>query len=218
MIEQLTKEQEKLMYQTRDEWLGYLFENRLELDKEKAETGVKWLYKLCGLKEPEVSFVSSPYAAQVEVNKRAGNKEMQAYEFSTYGNVWDYGWLSFYSFFEKIGVFDNEDFTKYKDMILSGIYDMIQMDTLCVVCKMPDSIIRDDNNRLHSIDGYAIEWDDGYGQHYIHGRFVDKKLFEKCAKGKVTAWALIAMLTPLLLKTLLFWHIIHRYYSSTRSV
>jgi len=52
---------------------------------------------------------------------------------------------------------------------------------------------------------------------------MEKELVEKLPTlrpndCRALSWALIAMLTPLLLKTLLFWHIIHRYYSTTGSV
>ena len=54
------------------------------------------------------------------------------------------------------------------------------MDKVCVVSKYPKSIKRNANNDLHSVDGFAIEFADGYGQHYVNGRFIEPEIFNEC--------------------------------------
>ncbi len=88
--------------------------------------------------------------------------------FSLYGNVSDYGWISFYDFFTQIGVINNEKFNSFKQIFLSGIYDMIQLNGFCIVSNMPDKIYRDSQNRLHSENSSAIHFRDGYEQFYWH--------------------------------------------------
>jgi len=142
------------------------------------------------------SQVFNQVKSQVDENVRGNieknvwdNKELKYFDFCSYGSIEDYGWLSFYDFFERIGVdYENEAFTKFKDLVRSGIYDMIQTEEYCVVCLLPKQILRDGANRLHCTEDMAISWDDGYGQHYIHGVFFDEELWKEVinpnAKGK----------------------------------
>ena len=114
--------------------------------------------------------------ANVGENVRANVGEN--YEsFSSYGNVGDYGWVSFYDFFTQIGVLDNKDFNQFKGILTSGIYDMIQLNGFCIVSDMPSEIKRN-NDRLHSVDGPAISFKDGYSQYYINGRALPEKYFK----------------------------------------
>ena len=56
---------------------------------------------------------------------------------------------------------------------------MIQLEGFCIVSNLPSKIIRNDSNRLHNPNGYAVEFRDGYGQHYINGRFIPAEVFKK---------------------------------------
>ncbi len=108
--------------------------------------------------------------------------------FSYYGNIGDYGWVSFYDFFTKIGVLNNSDFNSFKDILLSGVYDMIQLEGFCIVSNLPDRIERDFNGKLHSENKSAIHFRDGYELYYWHGINVPEKWIlnpEKIAKEDV---------------------------------
>ena len=89
MLEKLTPEQEALIPIVRDEWI-----NRLdacpEIDREKAEAGIKWLYSVSKLKEPKVIFVSSPLGAQYAANM-IGQVDNRAV-FQVWAQVWDQVW------------------------------------------------------------------------------------------------------------------------------
>jgi hypothetical protein len=50
---------------------------------------------------------------------------------------------------------------------------------------MPKTITRDSENRLHSPYCHAIEWN-GYGQHYIRGRFLPEKYFNSISDQSFT--------------------------------
>jgi len=73
-------------------------------------------------------------------------------------------------------VIQHDKFSEFRKLKQTGIYDMIQLDGLCVVCEMPKYIHRDESNRLHCKDRYAIKWDDGYALSYWHGVKVPDKL------------------------------------------
>ncbi len=98
--------------------------------------------------------------------------------FCSYGNVSDYGWVSYYDFFNKIGKFDNEDFFKFRDLMASGLYDMIQLEDYCIVSEMPTLIKRNEKNDLHSTTSPAIAFADGSKLYFINNRNVPSWIIE----------------------------------------
>lgn len=165
-LESLTPEQEALMEVVKNFWLDRFFSCQNRLDREKATEYINWLYELSGFKKPQIIFCDSPMACQEEVFKLKGGKR-EPEQFSAYGNVWDYGWVSFYDFFTRIGIINDDNFNKYKDMLLTNIYDMIQLEDYCIVSDMPTLIKREAvQNRLHCADGPAVQFADGYSQYY----------------------------------------------------
>ena len=77
--------------------------------------------------------------------------------------------MSFYDFFQALGVVKEPAYDKYKEFLQSGIYDMIQLNGFCIVSNMPDKIKRDNQNRLHSSSESAIHFRDGYELYFWHG-------------------------------------------------
>ena len=124
-----------------------------------------------------VDQVSNQFIGQIidQVSNQVFNQvEKKYYTFSSFGNISDLGWISFYDYFTQIGVFTHENFNKYKKLLLSGIYNMIQLDGLCVVSNMPDIIKKDQRNVLHCDNGPSIHFKDGYELFYWHGICVPK--------------------------------------------
>jgi hypothetical protein len=183
-IEKLTPEQESKLDSQREKWLSKIFNYEFynNHDAERTEISMKKLYKFCELAEPEVILLDSPMACQIEVNRLLGN-ETRVYEpFSAYINADDTSWLSFYEYF--LDNFDfmeehRENFNLISECVENS-YLQIQMDKVCIVSKYPKKIIRNSNNDLHCTNGYAIEFADGYGQHYINGRFIEEEIFNEC--------------------------------------
>jgi hypothetical protein len=135
----------------------------------------------------------------VEINVRSNveSNQLKYFSFGAYGSVSDYGWLSFYDFFERIGLeYQNEGFTRFKELVRCGIYDMIQLEEVCVVCSLPSKIKREVNEGigvLHSITESAIAWEDGYEQHYLWGVYFDPELFGKVTSKDVTLKELLSI-------------------------
>ena len=202
MLEKLTKAQEKLMHQVREEWLSYFFSGQ-EIDKDKAQKGIEWLYEFSGLKKPQVIFVDSPLAVQIAVNMLQGKKrnqvenqvwgqvgsqvwdqvrdqKMEFFTFAYYGSSSDFVWISFYDFFDRIGIkLTNENFYKFMELMRSGIYDMVQLDGLCIVASLPKIVRRNTQNFMHSDEFPAIEWRDGFKLHYLNGVFFPEDLWKQ---------------------------------------
>ena len=210
MINKLTQEQEELMGKVRQQWLDYIFSCNKTIDREKANISIDWLYKLSKLEKPIKIYVDSPMACQYavlyakeyakilqmpsqvesqvrsqvgsQVRSQVGSQGIAPERFASYGSIWDYGWVSFYDFFIQSGIITNNDFDKFKELLQSGIYDMIQLNGFCIVSELPNKITRN-GELLHNIGDYAIQFRDGYGQHYVNGRFVPENYFNLIVNG-----------------------------------
>ena len=194
MLSKLTKQQEQLMYQVRDEWIRRFFS--LEFDEDKARKLIRWLYKLSNLKEPLILIMDSPIACQIatnlmsnkiqvgnqvrnQVGNQVRNQKLQYFDDGWRGIIIDYAWVSFYDFFDRLNILDNKEWNEFKELIKTNIFYSIQLEGICVISKPPSIILRDNRNRLHNKDGSAIVFNDGYEQHYVHGVFFEKELYDK---------------------------------------
>ena len=112
--------------------------------------------------------------------------QVQYFYFSTYGNIWDFGWLSFYDFFARIGIKHKvKAFAAFRTLMQSGLYDMIQLDGACIVSEMPTEIHRDNRGRLHNVEGPAIKFGDGYEMYSLFGVRLDKEIHAKICSGSM---------------------------------
>jgi hypothetical protein len=186
MIADLDEDQKVLVEQNRTAWLDKFFNHdvRVDFDESRARTAIEKLYIMAGLTKPEVVFVDSPTAVQDECNRRCGTVN-QIYEFSFHGSVGDSCWVAMYDTFIKLGVKIEpsllEQFQVMIDIIESGCFMSVQLESLCIVSKMPAMINRDSETRLHSTTGPAISFLDGTAQYYVAGRNIEPEIFLDCA-------------------------------------
>lgn len=176
-IENLTKEQESIMTIVRDKWINR-FNSIPKINNQKAIEFVEFIYEISKLKKPEIIFMPSPMAAQKYLSLCKNKSTIEYESFAWYGNIGDYGWISFYDYFTKIGILNNEIFNKYSELLFeSAIYDLMLYENACIVIEMPIKIKRNSTQELHEISDMAIKWSDNYGQHYINGRHIPEKYF-----------------------------------------
>ena len=204
MLKSLTQKQITKLSFYKEKWLNKIFNyelynlNTFESVKEKMVE----LYDLCNLKKPIVLFVDSPLACQFavvflktmfQVGSQVGSQvrsqvesQVEYTSFSSYINYSDFGWLSFYDFFKNetavLDIFKNvlEKIIFFVD----SSFVSIQLENFCIVSKYPSFISRNSENELHNLSGYAISFDDGYGQHYINGRFLNAEIFQQIIEEK----------------------------------
>lgn len=97
--------------------------------------------------------------------------------FAEEGTISSVGWVAFYDFFQETGV-DlgdcKDDFNRLKSLLLSGVYDMIQLSDACIVVPKP-KVLELDGTRLHNLNGPAVEWEDGYKVYAMNGRTFDQE-------------------------------------------
>jgi len=132
----------------------------------------------------------------VSDNVRANvwDNDFKYYETGYYGDISDYGWLSFYDYFYKNNIINipnniKENFKNYINLAKSGVFSMIQLDGLCIVsinnCLKKYIEIRGEK-RLHSEDSPALAWQDGYKIYALYGVIFDYKLWSKVTNGDIT--------------------------------
>jgi hypothetical protein len=120
-------------------------------------------------------------------------KKMEFYSWGYYGDVWDYGWMSFYNFFEKLGIVKHKEYLSFKSLLNNDIFMTIQLDGLCLVSRKPIKIFRDTNNNLHSEESCAIEFRDGFKLWYLWGVNFEYELWESIINKTITPKEILAL-------------------------
>jgi len=198
-ITSLTPDQEKLMIIKRDEWVSRALSEDTSIAEDWKDQ-IDWLYTFCELEKPEIKIkVSSPVGIQLAANyikallstanvsanvwdnvrDNVSANELEWFNTSNYGNFSDYGWLSFYDYFDAIApALIPDEFRIYRQFLKSGFYDMIQLKGMCIVCERPKLITRNNQGLMHNTDGPCIQWNDGYEFYSINGRIVSPENFK----------------------------------------
>lgn len=196
LIKKLTPEQEAALDPFAQSWIDRM-DKCAPLNEKAATEGVKWLYRFCGLAEPEVRFVASPTAA-VELaaqEQKAAGVEVDTAPCSYGSYAQDAGWVAFYSFFADhcalpIGV---DGWEEYRKLIDSNVYEWIQLEDLAIGCPMPQRVMRDADGRFHSTGGIAVEWADGTGIYALHGVRFERELHERVTSRKIKPLEVMAI-------------------------
>lgn len=249
MLEKLTEEQEKLMYQTAEEWID-LFNNTKRIDEKAFEEGIKWLYgEQLKKKHPKIVYCESWLEALVTIDTLQNNvganvgdnvrdnvwANVRANVGANVGdnvwanvrdnvwanvranvgtnvrdNVWDnvwanvgdnvranssnelntgpnFGWASFYDYFEKIGVLENHNFKKYKKLVRAGAFQVFEFENYVFAVQPAENMFRNELGQLNSIESKAFEWSDGYGFYFVNGMSLPEKIFNKLLKKELTS-------------------------------
>ena len=101
-------------------------------------------------------------------------------EYSNYTNSYaNYGWVSFYDFFERIGILQNDNFSKYRRFIKSGAFQVYEYENVVFAIQPPLEINRNAEGQLHNVKGIGVRFRDGSGYYYVNGREMPYDLFEK---------------------------------------
>ena len=161
-----------------EKWIN-IFNNNATWNDEKVIEGVKWCYEASKLSPPrEVVICDSPADCQIKANHALGRTIIEHIEPSSYLSYSDCGWVSFHDFFDQIGVSEDEDFRKFRDLMENGVYYSILFDEMAFVSKPPVAVLKNEDDALHCVDGPALYFSDGYGMYSVNGREVEDELIE----------------------------------------
>ena len=121
-----------------------------------------------------------------KVKEKVREKNLTFFGFSTDNLALCAGWISFYDFFEKIGVLEHKEFSTYKENLKAGNFMSIYLDGLAII-SLPPQRVEWNGNNLHSINGPAILFRDGWELFYINDVEFDEKLYWKIIKKELSA-------------------------------
>lgn len=84
---------------------------------------------------------------------------------------WNYDVFIFYDFMSRLGIIQDSLFNSIQSLLLNGVYDFFWSGQFCFVSKLPKTVLRNKNGKLHSFEGYpAVEFSDGYKLYYKKGK------------------------------------------------
>ena len=196
MITELTPEQEAYCQVVRDEFINLALNTNEDINKPVCEEYIKLVYSLDddSTKEKRDAlkfiYVQSPFEVQEYLNLYASaltlkkspddkfdeetidhaKKNSRYYSLSYYTSVSNYTWISFFKYFERIGVLKNELFKNYSDLFIkANIYEWAKLEDRAIVCRKPLYIKRDEQGRLHSTNTPAVEWINGDKHYFVKG-------------------------------------------------
>jgi hypothetical protein len=211
-IEALTKEQERQMYQFREEWRKIALSTE-PIDTIQTKESITKMYKLIGKEPPIFIFCPSLLFAQFQMaycrevlplifdkkaNLRANLGDKVKYEPTSFWGNMDAYWIAFYEFPEKfLGVnYKPTDSEKLKlwSILSKSCCWFWCFENYCFVSDRPTSYYWDENYRLHNTSAPAITWRDGWNLHYIHGRLIPSEIFAKCLSGDIKKKTLLKSL------------------------
>ena len=189
------------MLETRDEWINLFFDNvrnKRGIDKPAFEEGIKWLYNdLLKKPTPKIIYCDGWLSCLLTIailkNKNLIKKSWASVkdsvkdsvmdsvwdsvrdsvnEYSSYIDLSNYGWVSFYDFFEKINLLDNFNFKQYKKLIRSNVFNAYEYENYVFAIQPPVYIETNLAGRLHSTTQAAVQFRDGSEYYFINGRSI----------------------------------------------
>ena len=99
--------------------------------------------------------------------------------YSSYVDLSNYGWVSFYDFFDKINIIDNFNFKQYKKILKSGVFNAYEFENCVFAIQPPIYVERNSQGRLHSTSTAAVKFRDGSSYYFINGRPIPEWVVEK---------------------------------------
>jgi hypothetical protein len=203
-IEKLTAEQEAMIPIVRDEFIGYGISTE-PANWAEAERAINDAYTTAGLSAPKMFFhTSSPYEGNVYCNVLTDEKFIKSIGVVDYSvfrekvaaqadkirgtklnTIWpsmyghhDAGWVSFYSFFDKVcGLSDAARLEPFSRIVMNCGWVWFYKD-IVVTCDRPEVLKRDNENRLHCEDGPSVRYRDGFSVYCWHGTRIPSEWIE----------------------------------------
>lgn len=206
MITELTPEQEAYCSVVRDEFIKLALDNNEDVNRNACEDYIKLVYSLdddsTEKKRDALKFVyvDSPFELQEYLNLYASSlylkknpddpfdeetishaeKNSRYYSLSYYTSLSNYTWISFFKYFERIGILKNNLFKRYSDLFIeANIYEWAKLEDRAIICRKPSYIKRDAQGRLHSINSPAVEWVNGDKHYFIKGIEIPESWIEE---------------------------------------
>jgi len=115
-----------------------------------------------------------------------GDLKAEFNNYSSYNGFSNYGWVSFYDFFERINVLDNFKLKQYKKLIKSNCFNAYEYENYVFAIQPPTVIKKSNLDVLNDTQESAIQFADGTKYFYINGRNISEQLFTQLKEDKYT--------------------------------
>ncbi len=166
-IEKLTPEMEAAIPVYKERWIKIGFCTD-PADRPRAEKAIHKMYECGGLEPPkEIVWTESPAALIAAAKEKY--PEDDPLSNCVYG-FHDANWLAFYEYFREVCglVEETEPLLGLTELARSAGWAIPYKD-ICWVSERPKTLRRDDQGRLHDLDGPAVEYPDGWALYSVRG-------------------------------------------------
>lgn len=195
MLQRLNKEQKELLDGYAEKWVNKVYSQK-SIDKPAFEKGVKWLYNdIVKLDSPTIVYCNSVedacFRAASAYNKTENPTAEQISEARSQCSYYSSlplssHWVANYQYYHDIGVIDLENFKKFRDYILSGVFTAIEFEKAVFVVVPPVKYVRNQQGLLHNTEGLSIEFSDGTGYYHLQGRPIPRQYFTAVKEKTLT--------------------------------
>lgn len=172
VIEDLTPEQQAHLDEMYKRWLDIGYSTK-PLDREKVEAILTQFYEKIGQPKPQFEFLPSPKACIERWEQITGNIGEGHTQIS---NKFDGAWWCSREVFYDMGRYLGVEYSKEDDALLNMWLEQAEhchiwfpYEGLCLVSERPNHLHVDDQGNLHSLEGPALGYSDGYGLYQVHG-------------------------------------------------
>lgn len=173
-LERLTAQQEAAMPNYVDKWVKIGLSTE-RVDFEKVKVLVAKCYEKVGLAVPNFHFALGPdegFEIFASLSKKPASYSDYT-EGCMYGSM-EASWLSYYDFYKTETSIELANIDYMKELVMSSGWVYLG-DTDAIIHDRPITIVRDEQNRLHSEVGPAIQYGDGWARYYWHGTCVPRE-------------------------------------------
>lgn len=175
VIEKLTPEQEAMLPEIAEECIRHGLSTE-KLDKKACLAAAKLCYTLAGLTPPPdkaFEFLPSPNAGMARANELEGNDKPKF--IPPFYGCHEMGFLSFYIAFQRFGLECVNQMQGLIDLAKNAGWTWF-FDEGCIITERPTQLHLDDQGRIHSLSGMAVQFSDGWGIYAVHGIVVTEKI------------------------------------------
>lgn len=145
------------------------------VDFEKAKKLVATCYEKAGFKVPEFHFVLGPDEGyEVFASLSKGKVDRTKYTQGCMFGSMEASWLSYYDFYKTETNIELNDIGYMKELVMSSGWVFLG-DKHAIIHDRPTLIALDEQGRLHSEIGPAIQYGDGWERYYWHGNCIPRE-------------------------------------------
>lgn len=177
-VDSLTPAQEAQLEGWRQKWLAIGLSTE-PADRAAAENGVRLAYEFAGEKPPKkIIWCDSPLAGARKAAELLGGSPSTQVSYACYGQH-DAGWLGFYDFLWNVCQLDAAEKIQGLCEVAKHAGWWWAMDKAVILTERPTVVSRDEQGRLHSLEGPAIAYPDKWALYAVHGIRVARQIIEE---------------------------------------